>query len=77
MSSSGTLFHDVTVAPGEVKDLGDLKVVPPKRMSDTRSLDPGRRPIGDDRFPSQSVSCDRGKSCADLSPGPLLIHVGT
>jgi hypothetical protein len=27
----GGLFHDLTVAPGEVKDLGDLKVVPPKR----------------------------------------------
>ena len=24
------LFQDVTVAPGEVKDLGDLKVIPPK-----------------------------------------------
>ena len=23
------LFHDLTVTPGEVKDLGDLKVVPP------------------------------------------------
>ena len=27
----GVLFHDVTVAPGEVKDLGDLKVIPPGR----------------------------------------------
>jgi len=27
----GELFHDLTIAPGEVKDLGDLKVVPPKR----------------------------------------------
>jgi RNA polymerase sigma factor (sigma-70 family) len=27
----GELFHDQTIAPGEVKDLGDLKVVPPKR----------------------------------------------
>ena len=26
----GELFHDVTVAPGEVKDLGDLKLIPPK-----------------------------------------------
>ena len=27
----GELFRDVVVAPGEVKDLGDLKVVPPRR----------------------------------------------
>ena len=27
----GELFQDVTVAPGEVKDLGDLKVIPPRR----------------------------------------------
>jgi RNA polymerase sigma factor (sigma-70 family) len=27
----GELFNDLTVAPGEVKDLGDLKAVPPKR----------------------------------------------
>ncbi len=27
----GELFRDVAVAPGEVKDLGDLKVVPPRR----------------------------------------------
>lgn len=26
----GELFHDVTVAPGEVKDLGDFKIVPPR-----------------------------------------------
>jgi RNA polymerase sigma factor (sigma-70 family) len=29
----GDLFQDVTVSPGEVKDLGDLKVVPPKRRA--------------------------------------------
>jgi RNA polymerase sigma factor (sigma-70 family) len=27
----GELFRDVIVAPGEVKDLGDLKVIPPRR----------------------------------------------
>jgi RNA polymerase sigma factor (sigma-70 family) len=27
----GQLFHDLKVAPGEIKDLGDLKVVPPKK----------------------------------------------
>ena len=27
----GHLFRDVTVAPGEVKDLGDLRVIPPKQ----------------------------------------------
>ena len=26
----GELFHDLTVAPGEVKDLGDIKAVPPE-----------------------------------------------
>jgi RNA polymerase sigma factor (sigma-70 family) len=29
-NDGGDLFHDVIVAPGEVKDLGDLKVVPHK-----------------------------------------------
>lgn len=27
----GELFRDVVVAPGEIKDLGDLKVIPPRR----------------------------------------------
>ena len=27
----GDVFHDVTVAPGEVKDLGDVKAIPPKQ----------------------------------------------
>jgi hypothetical protein len=27
----GELFRDLKLAPGEVRDLGDLKVVPPKR----------------------------------------------
>ena len=30
----GVAFHDVTVAPGEVKDLGDLKVTTPRRNND-------------------------------------------
>jgi hypothetical protein len=30
----GTLFKDVVVAPGEAKDLGDLKVQPPKKPED-------------------------------------------
>ena len=29
----GNVYRDVTVGPGEVKDLGDLKVVPPKPNS--------------------------------------------
>ncbi|MHC5545001.1 hypothetical protein ACYOEI_42740, partial [Singulisphaera rosea] len=27
-NDGGELFHDVTVAPGEFKDLGDLKIIP-------------------------------------------------
>jgi hypothetical protein len=27
----GEIFRDVTVTSGEVKDLGDLKAIPPKR----------------------------------------------
>ena len=27
----GELFRDVIVAPGELKDLGDIKVIPPRR----------------------------------------------
>ena len=30
----GDLFVDVTVAPGEAKDLGDLKVQPPKKTEE-------------------------------------------
>ena len=30
-AGTGQLFRDVTVTPGEVKDLGDLKVVPPSQ----------------------------------------------
>ena len=30
----GDLFMNLTVAPGEVKDLGDLKVQPPKKTED-------------------------------------------
>ena len=30
----GDLFKDVIVAPGESKDLGDLKVQPPKKQED-------------------------------------------
>jgi RNA polymerase sigma factor (sigma-70 family) len=32
--SLGDLFQDVTVAPGEVKDLGDIKVQPPNKQED-------------------------------------------
>ncbi len=31
MALRGELFRDVTVAPGEMKDLGDLKVIPRRR----------------------------------------------
>jgi hypothetical protein len=31
MSLFGELFQDLTVGPGEIKDLGDMKVVPPKK----------------------------------------------
>jgi hypothetical protein len=34
MDGGGDLFKDVTIAPGEVKDLGDLKVQPPKKQED-------------------------------------------
>ena len=30
----GNLFQDVTVAPGQAKDLGDLKVQPPKKTEE-------------------------------------------
>ena len=37
MMYRGELFRDVTVAPGEVKDLGDLKVIPRRAAGDSRS----------------------------------------
>ncbi len=34
LEAYGDLFVDVTVKPGEAKDLGDLKVQPPKKKRD-------------------------------------------
>ena len=31
----GDIFHDVIVVPGEVKDLGDVKVIPPRPRADS------------------------------------------
>jgi RNA polymerase sigma factor (sigma-70 family) len=42
----GNLFHDVTVAPGEVKDLGDIKAIPPKpNAADVAKETPPAKPI--------------------------------
>ena len=42
MHYHGELFRDVTVAPGEVKDLGDLKAVPPGGPTERGPFGPAR-----------------------------------